>query len=434
MSTGSRGIALGLRAVRTLASSELLDRLHMRDGATRVLFRATRDGFRAAGSAGRTFTAAKRLGAPARLAPAKPDLFDLTPTDEQQLLQATLREFAAERIRPRAGDADAACAPPPELLAEGAELGIGMLAVPEALGGAQTDAAAGTTVLAAEALAHGDMGLAVALLAPAGVATALTLWGDEHQQATYLPAFTGDDLPAAALAVLEPRALFDPFALRTQARTVPGGFVLDGVKAHVPRAECAELLLVAAQLDDKHPALFLVEDGFEVRPAPAMGVRAAATGDVRLDGVHVPAANLLARGDPAVFADCVRRARLAWCALAVGTARAVLDHVIPYVNERRAFGEPISHRQAVAFAVADMATELEGMRLLTLRAAARADAGEEIARDVALARAQSAKQGRRIGSDGVQLLGGHGYVKEHPFERWYRDLSAIGVMEGAVLA
>jgi alkylation response protein AidB-like acyl-CoA dehydrogenase len=433
MTTGTRGITFGLRAVRTLASSELLDRLRMRDGANRVLYRATRDGFRAAGSAGRTFSAAKRLGAPARLQPARPELFDLTPTDEQQLLQATLREFAAERMRPRAQDADAACAPPPDLQAEGAELGLGMLAVPEQLGGVQTEASAVTTVLAAEALAHGDMGLAVALLAPAGVAAALTLWGDERQQAAYLPAFAGDAVPAAALAVLEPRALFDPFALHTRAGRVPGGFVLDGAKALVPRAEQAELLLVAAQLDGA-PALFLVEDGFEVRAAPAMGVRAAATGDVRLDGVRVPAENLLAGGDPAVYGACVRRARLAWCALTAGTARAVLDHVIGYVNERRAFGEPISHRQAVAFAVADIATELEGMRLLTLRAAARADAGEDFARDVALAHTQCAAKGRRIGSDGVQLLGGHGYIKEHPVERWYRDLSAVGVMEGAVLA
>ena len=437
MATGPRGIALGLRAVRTLASSEVLDRLRMRDGATRVLYRATRDGFRAAGTAGRTFTAAKRLGAPARLRPTVPDLFDLTPTDEQQMLQAMLREFAGERLRPVALDADAACAAPADLLAEGAELGIGMLGVPEALGGAQDEASAVTSVLAAEALAHGDMGLALALLAPAGVAAALSLWGDERQQAAYLPAFTGDDVPAAAVAVLEPHPLFDPFAVHTRARAVPGGYTLSGLKAQVPRAQDAELLLVAARLDGAEPALFLVEParspGVEVRPAPAMGVRAAATGDVRLHDVHVPAENLLAGGDPAAYAGCIRRARLAWCALALGTARAVLDHVIPYVNERRAFGEPISHRQAVAFAVADIATELEGMRLLTLRAAALADAGKDFAREAALARSLCAAKGREIGSDGVQLLGGHGFVCEHPVERWYRDLTAIGVMEGALL-
>jgi alkylation response protein AidB-like acyl-CoA dehydrogenase len=437
MTTSPRGIALGLRAVRNLASSEVLDRLRMRDGATRLLYRGTRNGFRAATRAGRTFTAAKRLGAPARLQPARPDLFDLTPTEEQRMLQAMLRGFAADRLRPAAQAADIACAPPADLLADAAELGVATLSVPEALGGTQTEASSVMSVLAAEALAHGDMGLAVALLAPAGVAAALTLWGDKRQQAAYLPPFAGDDVPAAALAVLEPRALFDPFAVDTRARPLPGGYALTGLKALVPRAQDAELLLVAARIEDARPALFLVEPGRSpgvgIRPAPAMGVRAAATGDVRFDEVHVPAENLLAGGDPAAYADCICRARLAWCAMAIGTARAVLDHVIPYVNERTAFGEPISNRQAVAFTVADIATELEAMRLLTLRAAARADAGAPFARNVALARSLCAAKGRAIGSDGVQLLGGHGYIKEHPVERWYRDLAAIGVMEGALL-
>ncbi len=107
--------------------------------------------------------------------------------------------------------------------------------------------------------------------------------------------------------------------------------------------------------------------------------------------------------------------------------------MIPYVNERTAFGEPISNRQAVAFAVADIGIETEGMRLLTYRAAARADQGSDFAHEAALARRLCAAKGMRIGSEGVQLLGGHGYVKEHPVERWYRDLRAAGVMEGALL-
>ena len=111
----------------------------------------------------------------------------------------------------------------------------------------------------------------------------------------------------------------------------------------------------------------------------------------------------------------------------------MLDYVIPYVNERQAFGEPISNRQAVAFMVADIGIELEGARLVTYRAAARAEQGKTFAREAALARRLTGEYGMQIGSDGVQLLGGHGYVKEHPVERWYRDLRAIGVMEGAVL-
>ena len=129
----------------------------------------------------------------------------------------------------------------------------------------------------------------------------------------------------------------------------------------------------------------------------------------------------------------MQRARIAWCALAVGAAQAVLDYVIPYVNDRTAFGEPISNRQAVAFAVSDIGIESSGMRLATYRAASRADQGQDFGREAALARKLCAAKGMEIGSDGVQLLGGHGFVKEHPVERWYRDLRAAGVMEGALL-
>jgi alkylation response protein AidB-like acyl-CoA dehydrogenase len=111
----------------------------------------------------------------------------------------------------------------------------------------------------------------------------------------------------------------------------------------------------------------------------------------------------------------------------------VLDYVTPYVKQRRAFGEPIAHRQSVAFMVADIAIELQAMRLLTWKAASRAAAGKDIARDVALARKLCSDKGMRIGLDGVQLLGGHGFVKEHPVERWYRDLRAVSIMEGGVL-
>ena len=111
----------------------------------------------------------------------------------------------------------------------------------------------------------------------------------------------------------------------------------------------------------------------------------------------------------------------------------MLDYVKDYVNGREAFGEPISHRQSVAFMVADMAIEVQAMRLLTWKAASRATRGQDFAREVGLARQLCTEKGMRIGLDGVQLLGGHGFVKEHPVERWYRDLRAVGVMEGAVL-
>ena len=149
--------------------------------------------------------------------------------------------------------------------------------------------------------------------------------------------------------------------------------------------------------------------------------------------MRVPADAVLGETDGSTYTECVRLSRLAWCALAVGTGQAVLDYVTTYVNEREAFGEPISHRQAVAFMVADIAIELQAMRLVTYKAASRAAQGKDFAREVALARSLCADKGMRIGLDGVQLLGGHGFVKEHPVERWYRDLRAIGIMEGTVL-
>lgn len=292
---------------------------------------------------------------------------------------------------------------------------------------------AGTLV--AEALARGDMGLAVAALAPGAVATAIGLWGTEAQQQTYLPAFTGTDVPAAALTIAEPTVLFDPFTLGTTALRDGDGFVLDGVKSAVVRGAEAELFVVAAMLEGT-PALFLVEsgsEGLEVEADPSMGVRAAGLARLHLTGVRVGADALLGDTDGTAYAECVRLSRLAWCALAVGTGQAVLDLVKDYVNERQAFGEPISHRQSVAFMVADIAIELQAMRLLTWKAASRAARGQDFAREVALARQLCTERGMRIGLDGVQLLGGHGFVKEHPVERWYRDLRAVGVMEGAVL-
>jgi len=237
--------------------------------------------------------------------------------------------------------------------------------------------------------------------------------------------------------VLERRPLFDPFRLKTAARLDGGDYVLTGAKSLVPRAASAELFIVAAEIGDRGPALFIVEaavGGLFTTPEPAMGLRAAETARLELENVRVPAGALLADADPEVYAECVRRSRLAWCAVAVGAAQAALDYLIPYVNERRAFGEPISHRQAVAFGVSDVAIETEGMRLVTYRAAARADAGKPFAREVALARRLCSSYGMQIGSDAVQLLGGHGYIKDHPVERWYRDLRAAGVMEGALLA
>jgi alkylation response protein AidB-like acyl-CoA dehydrogenase len=436
-SVAERSMGFGLRTLNRLAGSDLLDRIRIRKQVERALFQGTKNGFRSATAAGRTFKAAQQLGKPARQARSKSKgLFDLAPDDEQQMFQEAGRAFAEEKVRPAALDADAACQTPKELLDQAAELGVDILGVPEELGGVMHEQAAVTSVLIGEALAHGDMGVAYAALAPGAVATAIGLWGSAEQEATYLPAFTGEDVPAAALAILEPRPLFDPLQLETTARKDGEEWVLDGAKSLLARAGDCELFVIAAEAEGIGPALFVVESGakgLSVEAEPAMGLRPAATGRLLIEGVRLPAGALLGDGKLADYLDCINRSRVAWCALATGTAQAVLDYVIPYVNDRTAFGEPISNRQGVAFAVSDIGIESEGMRLTTYRAASRADRGEGFAREAAIARRLCAAKGMRIGSDGVQLLGGHGFVKEHPVERWYRDLRAAGVMEGALL-
>jgi alkylation response protein AidB-like acyl-CoA dehydrogenase len=430
-------LGAGLAALTKLAGSKTLERAGLRAPVQNLVGAATKNGFRAAGAVSRGFSSARVSGKATRPAiPSAQGLFDLTPTEDQQMIVETVSEFAAEQLRPAAAEADTKLAPPDGLLTRASELVVTLIGIPEELGGAGAERSVVTSALIAESLAHGDLGLAVAVLAPSAVSTALVLWGDAQQQADYLPAFVGENVPAAALALQEARPLFDPFRPAVRARRTPSGYQLDGVKSLVPRAAQAELFIVSADLEGRGPALFLIESstaGLTVEAEPAMGLRGAATGKVFLDNVKLPAGALLGGGSPEVFTDVVRLSRLGWAALATGTAKAVLDYVIPYVNDRTAFGEPISHRQAVAFSVADIAIELEGMRLVTLRAAARAEQGKPYAREVALARKLATDKGMRIGSAGDQLLGGHGFTKEHPVERWYRDLRAIGIAEGVVL-
>jgi len=433
---------LGVALVTPLVGQEFLDRYNLRDPLNRGLQYGVKQVFSVAGAANRQFKRVSNAqGGPARLkksgSPKGSDYFDLTPDDEQKMIVDTVSEFAEEVMRPAAHDSDYSATYPPDLVAKAAELGVTAINVPEDFEGIAAQRAAVTNVLVAEALAYGDMGLALPILAPAGVASALTHWGSADQQATYLKEFAGENVPQSCVAIAEPHPLFDPTALKTTAVRTPSGYRLDGVKSLVPAAADAELLIVAAQLNGK-PALFIVESsstGLTVTPDPSMGIRAAALGQIELDHVTVPLSARLGEegADEADYLEAIALSRLGWAALAVGTAHAMLDYVVPYVKERHAFGEPIAHRQAVAFMCANMAIEFDGLRLITWRGASRADEGLPFAREAALAKRLGTDKGMQIGLDGVQLLGGHGYTKEHPVERWYRDLRAIGVAEGVVV-
>ena len=432
------GIDIAMALLTPIVGQEFLDKYQLRDPLNRGLRYGTKTIFSTAGAASRQFKRVQNLrSGPTRLKSSGKDYYDLRPDDEQKMIVETLEDFAEEVLRPAAHDADEAASYPPDLIAKAAELGITAINIPEDFEGIAAHRSSVTNVLVAEALAYGDMGLALPILAPGGVASALTHWGSADQQGTYLPEFAGENVPQACVAIAEPQPLFDPTRLKTTAVRTPSGYRLDGVKSLVPAAADAELFIVGAQLNGR-PALFIVESaakGLTVKADPSMGIRAAALGQLELAGVSVPRSARLGEDEATDedYSEAIALSRLGWAALAVGTSHAVLDYVIPYVKEREAFGEPVARRQAVAFMCANIAIELDGLRLITWRGAARAEQGLPFIREAALAKRLGTDKGMQIGLDGVQLLGGHGYTKEHPVERWYRDLRAIGVAEGVVV-
>lgn len=350
---------IGLALITPIVGLDFLDRYHLRDPLNRSLRYGIKTAFSAAGASTRQFNKIQGRSGPTRLKASGADYFDLTPDDDQKLIVETVNEFAEETMRPAARDADKAATYPPDLIVTAAELGITAINIPEDFDGIAAARSTVTNSLVAEALAYGDMGLALPILAPGGVASALTHWGSADQQATYLPDFAGENVPQACVAIAEPQPLFDPTALQTTAVRTPSGYRLDGVKSLVPAAAHAELFIVAAQLNGK-PSLFIVESdtvGVTVTADPSMGIRAAALGRIELDKVRVPLSARLGDDDSdfaADYSEAIALSRLGWASLAVGTAHAVLDYVVPYVKERHAFGEPIARRQAVAFMCANL--------------------------------------------------------------------------------
>ena len=359
-------------------------------------------------------------------------LFDLTLSDDQRMNRDTVQRFAAAEIRPQAKAADEAGVTPPDFLQKTLDLGLALMPIPEALGGAGVQRSPVSNALNAEDLAHGDLAMALGSLCPLAFVNTLLDQGTEAQCEKYLPLFCGENFVAATTALLEPRATFEPTEPVSTASRRDGGYVLNGSKSLVPLGIDAELMMVVAQLEDQGPAAFIIEGspaGMTRGAEANMGLRTLQTATLEFVDVQLPEDALLGAGsfDLQRFIDL---SRIGICALAVGTCQAVLDYVKEYCNERIAFGEPITNRQSVAFMIADIAIELDAMRLMTWRAAARAEQGLDFHEQAYLAKAFCAEHAMKIGTDGVQLLGGHGFCREHPVELWYRNLRAIAILEG----
>ena len=434
------GQGLALRLASYFAGSRFAARYHLNKPAERIAYLSTKNGFKLISGIqkrkARTQATAQpkttaQLSAPKNSSP----LFDLSLSDEQQIIQNTLHTYAREVFRSQAFAADEQ-QQPAELFSgpfatQLSELGLNAFSVPEALGGGAQHYSPVTNAIIAETLAWGDMSLAYCALAPTAVANALVKWGSPEQKNTLLPRYLDDPLCISAIAVQEKQPLFNPHHLRTEAKKTKNGYRLNGQKTLVPFSGQAEHYLVAA-MQKGRPGLFIVagdHPALQFSNHNTMGMRAAGNGTLTINNAELPHEALLG-GEaflqrPDNYHEFIHAGQLHWCALAIGTCQAALDYVIPYCNERQAFGEPISHRQSVAFLIADIAIELESMRLLTWRAASLAEAGKPFIREAYLAHTLCSEKSMKIATDAVQLLGGHGFTKEHPVERWYRDLRVL---------
>ena len=420
----------GLSLITKIAGSDVLDQLKLRKFLEKSLYQGSKISFQTLSKTQKVFKADAKIHKQ-RLPNQQKSLFDLSLTEEQQMTCYAMDQFASEVLYPLAHQADQDEKFPTVLWQHSTDLGLNYYALPEALGGVATEKNILSNILIAEHLARGDFSLTAGLLSTFSVINAMTQWGSEKIQSTYLPSFANESDIQATFAIQEATPAFNPLNLKTKATSNNGKYSIDGEKTLVILGETADLLLVNAELNGS-PEVFIVkrDNSITAKKSTAMGMKAAET--VTLKFNQTPA-ELLGDEDfnyPA-FLDL---GNLMWCAMAVGTCEAVKAYCIEYANERTAFGEPISHRQSVAFMIADMAIEIDAMRMLILNAASLAEAGQAFHREAYLARLLCAEKSMQIGTNGVQILGGHGFTKEHPVERWYRDLRATAILHSGLHA
>ncbi|HLF91033.1 MAG TPA: acyl-CoA dehydrogenase family protein [Anaerolineales bacterium] len=363
-------------------------------------------------------------------------MFDFEPTDEQQMLIDWVKRFAASDLRPMAHDAEETGDLPRSLLEKGWEMGILQASIPEKYGGFG-DRSAVTSILALEEMAYGDVAGAMALMTPGLFAVPVLLAGNEEQKEAYLPPLVEGTWTPYTAALIEPTFDFDPNALKTTAVRDGDEYILTGEKNFVPFAKEATVFIVYANLEG-------ITQGFIV-PAEVsgmmvgernklLGVNALPVYKVSLDGVRIPVKNQLAYPSRHDFAPILDGSWVAMAALAIGLSRAAFDYARDYAKDREAFGVKIAQKQAIAFMLAEMATEIEAARLLVWEAAWMLDNGKpEASKHAYLAHTSASDLAMIVTDRAVQILGGHGYIREHPVEHWMRNGRGIATLTGLTI-
>jgi alkylation response protein AidB-like acyl-CoA dehydrogenase len=319
------------------------------------------------------------------------------------------------------------------LIRKGWELGVLQASVPETYGGFGEHSAL-TGVLAAEEMAWGDLAGALAVMTPGLFALPILLVGSEEQRQTYLPPIIEGDWAPFTAAFIEPNYDFDPSELRTSAVPDGDGYVLNGEKAYVPYASQAEKMIVYANLDGKTQGFIVAANSAGVsiqEQQKLLGFHALPVFKVKLESVRVPLENRLGGAEGHDINPILASSNLATASLGVGLARAALEYASDYAKDREVFGVKVAQKQAIAFMIAEMATDIEAIRLLTWEAAWMLDTGkEEAGRMAYLAASGAADMAMMVTDRAVQILGGHGYIREHPVELWMCNGRGIAMLNG----
>ena len=363
-------------------------------------------------------------------------MVSFSPSEEQQMIINMVKEFSTDHLRKVYRECDESGEIPSDLLDTAWEFGFISTSIPEKYRGLGEERSSLTGALIAEELAWGDLSIAMHILCPSLAAIPITEMGTDEQKSRYLPDFCGDKFKEATASLIEPRYDFDPANLSTTAKLNGSEYILNGEKCFVPLAADADLILVYAAEDGQTQG-FLVERGtagLEINEREKnMGIKALATYEVSLKNCRIPKENRLGGEEGCDFDRIMNCSRVALSAMAVGVARGAFEYTRDYAKERHAFGEPIASRQTIAFILAEMAIEIDATRLMVWEAAWKLDRGADSTKEASLAKSYADDMVLTVTDRAVQILGGHGYIRDHPVELWFRNGRGFTTFNGMAI-
>ncbi|MFC2025864.1 acyl-CoA dehydrogenase family protein [Chloroflexota bacterium] len=363
-------------------------------------------------------------------------MFSFEPSQEQKMLIEAVNRFAQNDLRPKAHDADEDANLPADLVETGWELGVLQASMPEKYGGFGEYSVV-TSVLAAEELAWGDLAGALAISTPGLFAMPIFLVGNEDQKQRYLPAITESEWMPYTAALIEPDFDYDAHDLRTSVVEDGDDFVINGEKAYVPFAEDAQGMILYANFNGETQGFILpgeIEGTEVVERMKLLGIYALPVYKVKFENLRIPKENRLGGPGGHDFSPVFDASCVGLAAMAVGMSRAALEYAVDYAREREVFGVKVAQKQAIAFMLAEMATEIEAIRLLVWEAAWMLDQEHpEASKTAYLALTGAADMAMMVTDRAVQVLGGHGYIREHPVEMWMRNGRGIAMMNGLAI-